>query len=203
MKQTFAIIALLILAGLAFGQPVKTQVIQPWAGPDTVRHLYILAGQPQTFTSGGQASLGYAVLKYSTTRGTIEWIGSRIFRWKTIEGRSEIYHAGPMDQGFISDTPLPLFVCEAGSCKGWVFVRPPFQGVTVLPPQPAPPPPPLPAPVPVPAPAPAPAPAPPVPVKPPTPAAPVPHLETRRPGPYYTPVSPQQYSVYAIYPKGK
>jgi len=166
IRQFVVTIVAMVLAGGAFGQqPVKVQYIQPWAGPDTLRHLYILSGQPQQFTSGGQLSLGYAVLKYSHVRGVIEMIGSHkpIFRWKTVAGYSEIYHAGPQDQGFISDTPLPLFVCEAGACRGWVFVRPPFQGVTVLPPTPVPPPPP---PVPFPAPPPPRAPRPPPPPPP-------------------------------------
>lgn len=171
-----------VLALPVTAQAQQPPVLKPWANENTIRHLYVLAGQPRTFRSGGQEAMGYPVLKYAVTKGTVEWIGGRIFRWKTVNGLSEIYHAGPFDQGMISDNPLPIFVCESGPCAGWSFVRPPFAGVQVTPPPPSQPPP-VPAP-----PAPPPPPAPlPIPAKPPE------VLETHN---YYRLPSPQAYSIY-------
>lgn len=183
MKTILTSICMIFLSSLTQAQTVQ---IDPWAGPEEVRYFYEIDGSPHTFRVGGQDVRGYAVLKWERVKGSVQLINDKLFRYVKASGEKEVYLKAPGSRGFGSGQPLQLYVCEEGSCKGWVFVVPPFRAVRISPPEPraiAPTPPKAPEPEP----------------KPPTPPAregSLPQvLETRRP--------PSGPVAYTIYNKGK
>lgn len=127
-------LALLGFTHLAAGQ--QSPGPAPWVKEDTIRHLYVLDCTAGPFITNGKPVMGYAVIKYSQVKGEAQWVGGRIFRWKSPDGKVHVYHARPADHGAILEDPLPLMVCDEGPYEGWVFVVPPLKGIRVVPPPP-------------------------------------------------------------------
>lgn len=131
MRSVMCVVMLAIASAAGAQEPLE---IKPWVDESALRHLYVISGAPFQIKVEGKDRVAYAVLKYSQCKGTVEWIGGRIFRWKDTQGRGHVYHGTNTDQGMILENPLPLISGE-GAYEGWLFVTPPFRGVLVAPPK--------------------------------------------------------------------
>jgi len=132
----FTVAMFLIFYLFLSGKTWAQRVIEPWVKPTDVRNLYVI-GDTYRFTgSDGKPALGFALLKHSIVEGSVEAIDMQAFRWVDRKGEPHVIKVPSSKIGLLSETPLILYPCTEGECKGWTFVKPPFNGVTVLSPTP-------------------------------------------------------------------
>lgn len=135
MKRFLLTACLLFVPAVAAAQDEP----KPFVAPNETRYLYEICSKPIQFEYKGAKHFGYPVIRWAQSKGEIRaiGIGGRVaFQFVSPDGDAHVHLPFPCSGGLMSVNPLPLYVADKGDYAGWVFVKPPFAGIKVVPPAP-------------------------------------------------------------------